>query len=522
MSQSPIVPTYSFAAVKSDRRARFDPLREITPEKLINYLDEFRAGQLRNLAYVMDAIEERDDMLAAVVPKAKAAVTRHGWDVLTVDTEQTDLAQQQKEVLEDFYNNLNATSAMDQDELGGMRLLLRQMMDAKGKRYSCHNIVWRPQPGGRYHATLHHVPLWFFENTEGRMRFIGDAYGYYGKAMEPGRWLVTKGQGCMIACAIAWMFKHLPLRDWLVYCSRHGMPGIEGVTSAAEGSEEWNALVTAVTAAATEFAWVRNQNSEIKTIDFGSTGELPFPALIDRMDRAMAAIWRGADLSTLSAGTGAGDGASLQGGEADIIEQDDAAWLGETLDLKLSRLVLDYTFGKGVPALAYLKILSGSKEDLRLQLDIDRAAIELGHPISTQQFAERYSRPLPDAGDVLLKSQPTAPALSNGSFFSAANESKTAPSLAAEIAAELAVPASWLAPLQGWFSRLEEALQNPARQPDEIRQFLEAAQHELPDLFADMDHAALADVFDRAMSAAAIDGARQSLQLRAPAGVINP
>jgi phage gp29-like protein len=389
--------------------SRFDPLRHCDPARLTRYMDSFRAGRLRDLALVMDAIEERDDVLASVAPKAKSAVARHGWEILTVNTEDNATAAQaqgQKAALEAFYNNLRVTNALDQDELGGVSLLLRQMMDAKGKRYAVHNIVWQPQDGGRYTATLWFTPLWFFENSTGRMRFIENAYGYDGVPMAPGEWLVTRGQGVMIACAVAWMFKHLPLRDWLLYSQRHGMPGIEGITDAAEGSPEWDTLVAAVQSAASNFKWVRNRNSEIKTIDFTAQGTLPYPPLVERMDRALAALWRGADLSTISAGSGQGQGASLQAHEADLIEEDDAAWLSETLQLKLDRLVLDNTFGEGTPALAYFKVRSANQQSVELDLKIDDFALRCGHPISQQQFAERYQRPLPDSKDALLKLAP--------------------------------------------------------------------------------------------------------------------
>jgi hypothetical protein len=402
--------SFSSDLVKAEKQSRFNPLKSLTADRLSAYLDEFRSGYLRNLSQVMDAIEERDDTLASVVPKAKAAVARHGWEILTVDTQDEATAaeaQRQKEVLEAFYNNLTATSAVDQDERGGMALLLRQMMDAKGKRYAVHNLVWSHAQDG-YTAQFIQCPLWFFENTEGRMRFIATPYGLNGVDMDPGAWMVTKGRGVMIACAVAWMYKHIPLRDWLVYCSRHGMPGIEGVTDAAVGTEEWNNLVTAVEKAASEFAWVRNRSSEIKAIEFSATGELPYPALVERMDRAMAALWRGADLSTISAGQGQGQGASLQGEESDIIEDDDIGWLSETLNYKIDPLVLEYTFGKGTRALAYVKVSGAQKTQTDLDLRIDEFLAKHKFPISVKATSERYNRPLPAPDDDLLEA-PAAP-----------------------------------------------------------------------------------------------------------------
>ncbi|MDD2763479.1 MAG: DUF935 family protein [Opitutaceae bacterium] len=520
-------PGFSLALIAADRRSRFDPLRNFDPARLTRYLDSFRAGRLRDLALVMDAIEERDDVLASVAPKAKSAVARHGWEILTVDTEDEAAArqaQEQKAVLEQFYNNLRVTSALDQDELGGVSLLLRQMMDAKGKRYAVHNIVWQPLAGGRYTATLWFTPLWFCENSTGRMRFIQDAFGYDGIPMDPGEWLVTRGQGVMIACAVAWMFKHLPLRDWLIYSQRHGMPGIEGVTDAAEGSPEWETLVRAVRSAASDFKWVRNRNSEIKTIDFSAQGALPYPPLVERMDRALAALWRGADLSTISAGSGQGQGASLQGKEADLIEQDDAAWLSEILQLKLDRLVLDNVFGEGTPALAYFQIRSANQQNIDLDLKIDDFALRAGHPVSQKQFAERYQRPLPDPEDALLHAAPAAPAADPA--FAGLPSALAAPAANERPLGSIGREAAFRAHAVEQLSRAQAAALSPlitrlraiAAQPDEdFNRELARLKADLPDLYRTvLSDPALAAAFEEILGAALVSGAAEAAQAHQP------
>jgi hypothetical protein len=215
------------------------------------------------------------------------------------------------------------------------------------------------------------------------------------------------------------------------YNYRCGKPGLEGITDATPGTPQWQNMVDAVSAAASDFRWVRNRTEEIKPIEFGTTGTLPFAPLVERMDRALAALWRGADLSTISAGGGKGQGASVQAEETALLEEDDAQWLSETLNLKLDRLVLDYVFGPDVPALAYFKVLGANERDYKADLEVDQFALAAGHPISQEQFAERYARPIPDAQDTLLKlapkvvaplpSEPNADPLS-----SAANEAQAA------------------------------------------------------------------------------------------------
>jgi phage gp29-like protein len=130
--------------VQLSLRARFNPIPSLTPTLLSAYLEAFRVGFFRNTALAWDAIERRDYKLQAVAPKRKKAVARHGWEILRVDD--SPAAQQQKLALEYFYNHLTATNALEENETGGLALLIRQMMDAVGKRYAVHEIVWQPVP----------------------------------------------------------------------------------------------------------------------------------------------------------------------------------------------------------------------------------------------------------------------------------------------------------------------------------------------------------------------------------------
>ena len=127
-------------------RNRFNPLRSLTPETLSRQLENFTVGYLREVALTWDAMERRDPMLKNVAMKRKKSVARNGWEILTVpnlSAEQEAEAASHKEALEFFYNNLSCTSVLEQNERGSLALLLRQMMDAVGKRYAVHEIVWR-------------------------------------------------------------------------------------------------------------------------------------------------------------------------------------------------------------------------------------------------------------------------------------------------------------------------------------------------------------------------------------------
>ncbi|MBN1403817.1 MAG: DUF935 family protein, partial [Opitutales bacterium] len=219
-------PILSTQRVVAHMRSRFDPIRNLTPERLSRMLDDFHAGYLREAALAWDAIERRDDIVQAAAGKRKLSAGRNGWDVLALDD--SPRAAEHAAALEYFWRNVRCVNALDENEEGGFSLLSRQMMDAVGKRYAVHEIVWERVGANRLRAVFRFVPLWFFENRTGRLRFLPSEHALEGEPLEPGRWMLTCGAGIMEACSVAYLYKHLPLRDWLLYCERNGMPGVRG------------------------------------------------------------------------------------------------------------------------------------------------------------------------------------------------------------------------------------------------------------------------------------------------------
>lgn len=397
--------------VQTSIRARFNPIPALTPRLLGAWLESFRLGFFRNIALAWDAMERRDYTLAAVAPKRKKAVARNGWEILTVND--SPAALQQKLALEYFYNHLTVTNALEENETGGLALLIRQMMDAVGKRYAVHEIVWQPQSSinspsinSGLTATFRFCPLWWFEGTQGRLRFLPTEFAIYGVDLEPGGWLVTVGDGIMEACSVAYVFKHLPLRDWLSYSEKFGMPGLVGRTDAPLNSPEWNEFAEAIKSFSQDWSAICARGNAIDLVETKGQGDGPFRPLVEMMDRAITTLWRGADLGTISAHNAAG--ASLQADESDILEADDAQMIGETLTAQVSRRVLQYHFGDA-PQLAYIKILTRERRDTEQDLKTDDFLLRAGFPISIASAGERYGRNIPAPDESLLVAPATPP-----------------------------------------------------------------------------------------------------------------
>lgn len=392
--------------VKLEKQTRFNPLRGWTPDVLVRQLEAYSRGEIAALAWVMEWLEKHDDIIATVAPKAKAAVSRWGYDVLPKDEiapEMKGQAEDQQGVLQEFYQSLRTSDAVELEEAGGMRLLVQQVMDAYGKGYAAHHIIWKPSRAG-ISAELVKVPTWFFEVTTGRMKFLPSHSAQRGVDLDEmgGRnaWMLSKGRGVMLAGTLARMFKQIPLQDWLTYCDRHGMPAFIGKTSAAKGTTGWQDMVSAVASVGSEFGAVVNTGDVIDVLNLTGQGEVPYVKLIDRMDRAQVMLWRGGDLSTMSRENGTGSNPQQE--DSDELDADNAAWVSETINRNLTAKVIAWKFGRNAPVLCELKLRTKTRDDLTRDITIVKEAKGMGVRISKSWFTGKFGIVEADAEEAAL------------------------------------------------------------------------------------------------------------------------
>ena len=381
-------------------RDRSNPIRGLTPQILVTWIEQWRCGYLRPLALLWEEIADRDMVLKGVIAKRQRAASRCPWEVIAED--QSEEATAQREFLEDFYCRLSASSVMEQDTCGGVALLLRQMMDAVGRRYSIHEILWRPGRDGSLTAHLIHAPLHFFETRTGRLRYLEADHQLDGAEMRDREWMVTTSDGLMMASCIAYIAKDLAWKDWLNYSERFGQPIIDAATDATDGSKEWDALKDALTNLQADGFILRNRAATITLMESKGTGGQPQPGLVEYVDRGMASLWRGGDLSTLSAGNGQGQGASLQGNESSDLTADDCELLTETLNQRLDLPALQWKFGRDVKPLAQFRVRPAARRGASEDVAIDRFLREAGFPLGVSDTAERYGRVVPDDDEPVL------------------------------------------------------------------------------------------------------------------------
>ena len=394
---------------ESMRRARqlqINPISNLTAQSLVRMLNNFDAGELREAALLFEAIADRDDVIPGVKSKREKSVSQMNC-VVEVKGESTPAAEEHKRVLEDFWGNVEAVNSVDRDERGGFKMLVKQMMRSVSFRWAVHHIVWQPRLNGTLRATFQFMPLWLFENREGALRYRKDVYGYEGEVMPRDRWMVTRGDGLMYPCSIGYFFKRAAKNHLAIYSGKFSVPGMYGATSGGKDSEEGKSMRAAIAAMKSDSDAVLYNVKDPSKLPIhileanGNPTAMPMPASIEDANRSFAQLYRGADLSTMSSKDGQGQGASLQGGEADILKGDDADTIQETLSF-VSRMVIEWYFGRGVDPLAEVLLKDEEVEDNSGLLESATKLTELGARVSLSALASRLNVPLASADELAL------------------------------------------------------------------------------------------------------------------------
>jgi hypothetical protein len=386
----------------------FNPIRGLTPARLATALDAFDRGELRTAALMWQKILSRDDQAKTCFAKRVRNVTGLDYEILPVDD--SDAAGRQKAALEVVYNNLTAFDGLNEMDRGGLRTLIRQMMSARGLLYATHEIIWQPDGAGGLTAQFKFLPLQFFENTTGRLRFLPNDTAQYGEELDeffgPAGWMVTTGEDIMQATSIAYIYKTLPLKSWLTYCEKYGVPGLHGKTNSTKGSPEWNAMRDALAGFGEDLAIVTNEGASITPIEAKGGATQPHPPLVERMDRAISRLWLGGDLATMSADGGA-VGSQPQSDDLQKLQEDDAAMITDALQYYVDRRVVQMLFGTDRP-LAYFKLKPPARTNIDRELKVDQFLTNVGAPVGQKDLLERYGRAEPDAGDALAHASTSA------------------------------------------------------------------------------------------------------------------
>ena len=414
---------FAIGKAEISNRMRYNALYMLDPDVLVRHLSAFAAGDIAGLEHVIEDFENRDDKMKIGAFKMAAAVASKPWEVrIAKGEEDNERARLHKEVLTRFWNRIEVTDAFCRNRKGGVRLLVKQMMSAESRVYAVHDLVWNVRGDGELTATFTQIPAWCFENRTGELRYLREPGAYTGEPMRAGEWLVTVGEGVGVTAAILAMSKRLSWNDWLLFSEKCGMPLILGNTGAKENSPAWNALLSAIAAIAPKTGILTDLNSKMQAVQIGgSSGQATYKDLVETVDRAISALYRGGDLATMSSTQGEGTGSDAQDGESELMDGDGCAMVSETLHNQIDRHVIRFTCGDFEPLAGIVINPPAETEDIDRDIKIDQHLGEFGIKLSKKDMLARYGRvEATDENDTAIRQQAQQPGF--GGFGGLPNE----------------------------------------------------------------------------------------------------
>lgn len=394
---------------------RYNPLSILNATTLSNALDSFSCGVLMYAARLWEKMCERDETLFTVKPKREESVSLREWVI--EKTEESPEAKNQYTALHAFYSASTAGHALNRHTVGGVSMLLQQMMESVAYKYAVHHIIWQPNteqtitlPSGAtvpgLSATFEQVPLEFFEARTGELRFLGMSLGYTGEPLAQNNWLVTTGPGLMQCASTEYYLKRLGTHDLVELSGKWSAPAILGHTTANKESDQGHAMANAVSQVAANYKGVLYGAPENK-IEFlwpqgGTSGtELPCQIIRNDVKRELVTLWLGSDLSTISR-DGDSVGASLQGESTTDKCRADCKRISETLNARIDPIVIRWYFGQNARILVKFKLVAPEKEDRKLFLECSQGMVNMGAPVSVLATAKRLNVPLATEDEAAL------------------------------------------------------------------------------------------------------------------------
>jgi phage gp29-like protein len=390
-------------------RMRYSPMPKLTVDLVASNLNAFRIGELRVIGKYWEVMMERDGELAVNADKRASDLAGLEWKVVSDGSAEGD---EHAAALNYFYKNVRVTRALDQDAAGGVSELLYQMASAHSYFYSAHEILLRIDNAAAREVTaeLRHTPVWFFESRRGYLGYLQHIFDVYGQPCLQGEWLTCVGSGWMRALSLAYVYKNVALRDWVVFSQRYGSGFLEGITDAQKGDPAWEEALETLNKLSNDGVALHNRGVTFKTLEMSAGTALPFAPLVEQVDRLYAKCYRGIDLATGSRtgepGRGrAAVGASVQKEESGIFLARDAKWATGYLNERVDRPVIRFLFDR--EPRAGIAIVPPLDDTSAMDLQSAQILVPLGLRISLEEAYKRFRWTRPVAGEACL--QPAAP-----------------------------------------------------------------------------------------------------------------
>ncbi len=408
-------------------RDRLNPLRGLSIQNVITWLDMYQAGVTANLEWIYQKIEGFDADMIGLIDSTNSALVQLNWHVKTVDgdvrrAQQWDkvLATEQQNALYEFYNGIANLSGT-----------LEALAMAKYRGYAHVQISAENQ----WLKEFEPLDQWNVcrDGYKGDWFWNPDARQTYANSLPPENlldercYLILDTMRPIDAIAVLkYLRAMLSQKDWDAFVEIYGIPSwiIEMPANVPAGKDQEYANLAAEVAAGGSGALPNGSKAYSASYP---NGEPPFRAHLDYWSEKLVLAGTGGLLTSLSMPQGIGRGATDAHQETfSRIARARAKMISEEFQKKIDAAILAQRF-QGRPTLAYFEFDSQETLDPGQVADHFVKIKQAGFQGDPQQFQDRTGyrvtisttpEPVIDVnsgGDALRSRSPARPRLASSS-----------------------------------------------------------------------------------------------------------
>jgi phage gp29-like protein len=389
----------------------------LTPQKLAQLLRGSIRGDVRYYLELAEEMEERDPHYFSVLGTRKRALTQIKPSVEPASKSPQDAA---------IAAEVEALAAEP-----AFRDMLRDLVDAFGKGFSCVEILWAERagkwvPGGYIWRDPKYFTFDYISRSELR---LADFTTIDGVALPPAKFIrhlpklksgIPIRAGLARIAAWSYCFKNYSIKDWAAFLDVFGMPIRVGKYHPSATPEERRKLLQAVASIAVDAAAIIPESMMIEFIEAKSTGQVTFEGMARYCDEQVSKAVLGQTMSTDGHAGGLAQAKVHNQVRIDIMD-DDADQLSATLNRDLVEWYVRLNYGDSTKA-PRLVFPVAEPEDIAVLAGALAALVPLGLKVSQQHVREKIGVREPMEGEECL-TPPVAPAPKDPNVINDASKS---------------------------------------------------------------------------------------------------
>ena len=382
------------------------PSDGLTPQKLAAILKEAVQGYVFRQAELFEEMEEKDTHLAGELLKRKNAVNGLEYEIVSFK-EGDGRADKTADFCREVVSSLNNFEDSQFD-----------LLDAIGKGFAVSEIKWGLEGSRAVVTGLEWIHQKRFTFVDSLIPKLINENGQ-GEEIPPFKCVYHRHKarsghdtraGITRLCSWMYLFKNYAIKDWVAFAEVFGMPLRVGKYEPGAGSEDKEALISAIRSLGSDAAGIISKNTEIEFVEAAQkAGSVQvFKILTAFCNAEMSKAVIGSTLTTEVGEKGSYAAAKTHNEVRLDLVKSDVRSLSNAWRMQLLRPLVGFNFGWDAPV-PWFRFPIQEPEDLKALSEVYGNVVEMGQPISQEHISKRFGIPMPEEGETVLTPQSSGP-----------------------------------------------------------------------------------------------------------------